>query len=109
MEQCLALIEREAEASKKAKAAHKVLDAKVLAHYTQLSEAELKALVVDEKWLATLKADVQTELDRVSQALTGRIRQLAERYSSPLPALNAEVEALAAKVNAHLAKMGFEV
>ena len=57
----------------------------------KLSEDELKTLVVDDKWLATLEADVQTELDRVSQALTGRIRQLAERYSTPLPALNAEV------------------
>lgn len=64
--------------------------------------------MVDDKWLATLQADVQTELDRVSQALTGRIRQLAERYATPLPALNAEVEALASKVNGHLAKMGFE-
>jgi len=109
LEQCLALIEREAEAGKKAKAAQKALDAKVLAHYAQLSEAELKALVVDNKWLATLQADVQTELDRVSQALSGRIRQLAERYAMPLPALNAEAEALAAKVNAHLAKMGFAV
>lgn len=109
LEQCLALIEREAEASKKAKAAQKVLDAKVLAHYAQLSEADLKNLVVDDKWLATLQADVQTELDRVSQALTGRVRQLAERYATPLPELNAEVETLAAKVNAHLAKMGFAV
>ncbi|MCK2111205.1 type I restriction-modification system subunit M [Pseudomonas juntendi] len=109
LELCLALIEREAEASKKVKAAQKALDAKVLTHYAQLSEAELKALVVDDKWLATLQADVQTELDRVSQALTSRIRQLAERYATPLPALNAEVEALAAKVNAHLAKMGFVV
>ena len=72
-------------------------------------EAELKTLVVDDKWLATLQADVQTELDRVSQALTGRIRQLAERYATPLPALNAEVEALAVKVNSHLVKMGFSV
>ena len=64
--------------------------------------------MVDDKWLATLQADVQTELDRVSQALTGRTRQLAERYATPLPALNAEVEALASKVNGHLAKMGFE-
>ncbi|RTV13069.1 type I restriction-modification system subunit M [Pseudomonas aeruginosa] len=109
LEQCLALIECEAEASKKVKAAQKALDAKVQAHYAQLSEDELKTLVVDDKWLATLQADVQTEQDRVSQALTGRIRQLAERYATPLPALNAEVEALAAKVNAHLAKMGFAV
>ena len=69
----------------------------------------LRALVVDDKWLATLQADVQTELDRVSQALSGRIRQLAERYTTPLPELNAAVEALTAKVNGHLAKMGFAV
>ncbi|HBP6016960.1 TPA: type I restriction-modification system subunit M [Pseudomonas aeruginosa] len=109
LEQCLTLIEREAEAGKKVKAAQKMLDAKVLAHYAQLSEAELKKLVVDEKWLATLQADVQTELNRVSKSLAGRIHQLAERYATPLPALNAEVEALAAKVNAHLAKMGFAI
>jgi len=109
LEQCLVLIEREAEASKKVKAAQKALDTKVHAHYAKLSEAELKTLVVDDKWLTTLQADVQTELDRVSQALSGRIRQLAERYSTPLPGLNAEVEALAAKVNAHLANMGFAV
>ncbi|WVM91709.1 hypothetical protein ULG90_17365 [Halopseudomonas pachastrellae] len=92
LEQCLALIEREANANKKVKAAKKALDAKVLTHYAQLSEAELKTLVVDDKWLATLQTDVQTELDRVSQALTGRIRQLAERYATPLPALNSDVE-----------------
>ncbi|HGS7893533.1 type I restriction-modification system subunit M [Pseudomonas aeruginosa] len=109
LEYCLTLIEREAEASKKVKTAQRVLDAKVQAHYAKLSTAELKALVVDDKWLATLQADVQTELDRVSQALSGRIRQLAERYATTLPALNTEVEALAAKVNAHLEKMGFAV
>ncbi len=109
LEQCLALIEREAEAGKKMKVVQKMLDAKVLAHYAQLNEEELKALVVDDKWMTTLQTDVQTELDRVSQALTSRIRQLAERYATPLPALNAEVEALATKVNAHLAKMGFSV
>ena len=51
--------------------------------------------------------DVQGELDRVSQALTGRIRQLAERYATPLPKLVQEVETLAARVDAHLARMGF--
>ena len=47
------------------------------------------------------------EVDRVSQALSGRIRELAERYATPLPALNAEVEALFARVEDHLKKMGF--
>ena len=51
---------------------------------------------------------VQGELDRVSQTLTGRIRQLAERYATPLPAITNEVESLAAKVAGHLQKMGFK-
>ena len=41
--------------------------------------------MVDDKWLARLEVAVQGELDRVSQTLTGRIRQLAERYVTPLP------------------------
>ena len=45
-------------------------------------------------------------LDRVSQALTGRIRQLAERYTSPMPKLTEEVDTLSARVDEHLKKMG---
>ena len=109
LDMCLALLEKEATATKRVKDAQKELDALVMARYAQLNENDLKALVVDDKWLATLTADVQTELNRVSQALSGRIRQLAERYAMPLPDLNAEVEALAAKVNTHLVEMGFAV
>ena len=81
----LALIEKEAAANKQVKDAQKALEAKVAAKYRKLTEDEIKTLVVDDKWLATLAAAVQSELDRVSQALTGRIRQLAERYATPLP------------------------
>ncbi len=49
---------------------------------------------------------MQGELDRVSQTLTGRIRQLAERYATPLPRLTSELAALAARVDGHLKKMG---
>jgi type I restriction enzyme M protein len=100
------LIEQESEAGKKVKDAQKALDAKVAAKYGQLTEVEIKTLVVDDKWLATLTAAVQSELDRVSQALTGRIRQLAERYATPLPKLTAEVATLAARVDEYIKKMG---
>ncbi len=103
----LALIEQESAASKKVKDAQKALDTKVSAQYAKLSADDIKTLVVDDKWLATLAADVQTELDRVSQALTGRIKQLAERYAEPLPQLTEEVVSLTVKVNEHLKKMGF--
>ena len=61
---------------------------------------------MDDKWMARLSAAVQGELDRVSQTLTGRIRELAERYATPLPKLTEEVETLAARVEEHLKKMG---
>ena len=89
------------------KDAQKALDALVAARYAQLPKAEIKTLVVEDKWLAALSAQVQGELDRVSQTLTGRIRQLQERYATPLPRLMEEVETLAARVDEHLKKMGF--
>lgn len=74
--------------------------------YAALTEAEVKALVIDGKWLAKLQADVQAELDRVSQRLTGRVKDLAERYARPLPVLEAEVASLSARVAEHLRAMG---
>ena len=107
LEHYLAVLEQESAAGKNIKDSQKALDVKVAKQYAQLIDADIKALLIEDKWLATLAVDVQTELDRVSQALTSRIRQLAERYATPLPKLTVEVEALAAKVNEHLAKMGF--
>ncbi|MDD3814956.1 MAG: type I restriction-modification system subunit M [Desulfocapsaceae bacterium] len=107
LEAYAALIDKESTASRKVKEAQKTLDVKVAAKYRLLSEAEIKTLVVDDKWLAELAASVQGELDRVSQALTGRIKQLAERYATPLPRLAKEVETLASRVDEHLKKMGF--
>ena len=102
----LALIEKEAATNAKIKEVQDTLMAKVAAQYGKFSEAEIKTLVVDDKWLTTLAAAVQGELDRVSQTLTGRIRQLAERYATPLPRLTGEVATLAARVDGHLKKMG---
>jgi type I restriction enzyme M protein len=106
LEQYLGLLENEAATSAKVKDAQDALMAKVAGQYGKLTEDEIKALVVDDKWLATLAAAVQGELGRVSQTLTGRIRQLAERYATPLPQLTGEVATLAARVDEHLKKLG---
>ena len=102
----LDLTEQEAETGTKLKTAQDDLMAKVAARYGQLTEAEIHTLVVEAKWLTTLATAVQGELDRVSQTLTGRIRQLADRYATPLPEITNQVEALAAKVAGHLKRMG---
>lgn len=101
----LTLIEQEAEAEAKLKVAEDALMEDVVAKYVKLTEDEIKSLVVDDKWLATIGASVHCELDRVSQALTGRVRQLANRYVRPLPQLVEEVAALTCRVEAHLKKM----
>ena len=101
-----AVLDRQSDTKGRLKAAQKALEAKVAVKYGQLSETEVKSLVVEDKWLAQLAADVRGELDRVSQTLTGRIRQLAERYDTPLLQLTAEVEALSDRVNKHLKQMG---
>jgi type I restriction enzyme M protein len=88
------------------KDAETALDRLAYGKYPTLTEAEVKTLVVHDKWLPTLTAALQAEVDRVSQTLTGRVRQLAERYAAPLPKLVEEVEELAARVEEHLRKMG---
>jgi len=100
------LLEQQAEAKAKRKTAQEELDKKIDAKYRKLTEAEIKTLVVDDKWMARLSAAVQGELDRVSQTLTGRIRQLAERYATPLPSLTKKVETLTGRVEVHLKRMG---
>jgi type I restriction enzyme M protein len=106
LQEYLGLVEQEPVVSGSIKTAQEVLITKVAAKYEQLSEADIKALVVDDKWIATLATAVLGELDRVSQTLTVRIRELAERYESPLPQIVDEVDALSAKVDEHLKKMG---
>jgi type I restriction enzyme M protein len=92
------LLEQHTEAKAKCRTAQQDLDKKIDEAYPKLSDAEIKTLVVDDKWMGHLSASVQGELDRVSQKLTGRIRQLADRYATPLPTLTEEVETLSAQV-----------
>ncbi len=62
----------EADLKKRLKDAETALDAKAHARYAKLTEAEIKTLVVDDKWLAALDAVIHGEMDRVSQQLTRR-------------------------------------
>ena len=103
----LKLAEKEAEAKQALKAAEADLDAKAYAKYPKLTEAEVKTLVVEDKWLAALSAAIHGEMDRIGQALTRRVKELAERYETPLPQAAAQVEELEKKVARHLEKMGF--
>jgi type I restriction enzyme M protein len=103
----LKLANKEAEGKKALKEAEAALDAKAYAKYPTLNEDDIKMLVVEEKWLASLAADIHGEMERISQTLTQRVKELAERYEIPLPLATNRVAELEEKVNAHLERMGF--
>jgi type I restriction enzyme M protein len=106
LKEYLALVEKQTAAADKLAEANGALIAKVAAKYPKLTEDEIKTLVIDDKWFGALADAVRGQLDRVSQVLTGRIRQLAERYATPLPQLTDEVTTLVERVNGHLKRMG---
>lgn len=106
LEEYLAILEKEAEAKARLKEKRTAMDEQLAGQYGKVTVDEVKTLVVEDKWLATLASDVQSELDRVTHTLTGRIRELADRYSTPLPKLSGEVKALTTRVEAHLKAMG---
>jgi len=106
LEACTDLLKRQADVKSNRKTAQQNLDKMIDAKYPKLTVTEIKTCVVNDKWMARLSATVRGELDRVSQTLTGRIRELAERYATPLPVLVNEVDALRARVDKHLEQMG---
>jgi len=106
LEQWLKLSEKAVKLKRTVRELDASLDALALDKYPKLTEGDIKALVIDDKWLGHLSERVEGELERVSQSLTSRVRELAERYSVPLPKLSAEAAALAARVEAHLKTMG---
>ena len=103
----LKLNNEEAGLKKRIKEAEAALDGQAYAQYPKFTESEIKTLVVDDKWLASLDAAIQSEIDRVSQQLTQRVKDLAERYEIPLPQMFGRVADLEDKVNGHLERMGF--
>jgi type I restriction enzyme M protein len=105
----LRLLETEADLKKEIKEAEKVLDKKLLGKYEKLSVEEIKTLVVGDKWMTAIASSIKAELDRITQNLSQRIKELSERYADPLPQLEENTQDLTKTVEAHLEKMGFKI
>lgn len=75
--------------------------------YANLTEDDIKRLVIEKKWFAALSARLDSEMQRISQQLTSKVSALAERYAQTLPEIDTEIADLEAKVAVHLKQMGF--
>ena len=75
--------------------------------YPSLSKAEIKDIVIHDKWLTDLDTMITEANQAILQRLGRRLKELAERYETPLPQLQNETGILARKVDGHLKTMGF--
>lgn len=85
--------------------AEAVLDGKAYAKYPGLGEDDVKALVVDDKWMGALLIAVRDEMDQVNHGLTQRTGELARRYDTSVLAFAREVADLEQTINGHLETM----
>lgn len=79
----------------------------LMVKYADLSEDDIKRLVIEKKWLASLSARLDAEMQRISQQLTSKVSALAERYAQTLHEIDAEISDLESKVAEHLKMMGY--
>lgn len=106
LNRCLELMDTEADAKKAVKEAQDKLDAAVLKKYDALSKDEIKLLTVKDKWFASIQMAIDGEVNCITQRLAERVKELDERYSDTMPALDDLIEQLGAKVDSHLKQMG---
>ncbi len=102
------LYNKQSKLNKEKKEAEKQLDTLAHEKYPDLSIDEIKSIVIDDKWMTAIAQDVRGEMDRISNTLATRIKELADRYDTPVKTLSQRVVDLESKVNDHLRKMGFE-
>ena len=92
---------------KEIKELDETLDKEVLGLYPKLSESEIKDIVIHNKWLANLEVKIANNNRSVLEKLSSRLKQLSERYETPLPALKQKTEKLSNKVEKHFKSMGY--
>ncbi len=107
LKQVAGLVTAETAAKKAAKEAGEALTEATLKKYPELTGVEIRALVVDDKWLTDIAELIEAEIEARTEQLTTRVRVLTERYGHTLTEVSGTVEALTLKVSEHLRAMGF--
>jgi type I restriction enzyme M protein len=84
-----------------------LIDESAKAKYAELTIDQIKDLLINHKWHTQIYEGIYTLYKTVSQSITERIVEIAERYENTLPELETTVTDYETKVKNHLKKMGF--
>lgn len=104
----IALYERESETKRAARQAQEDLASAILTKYHELTDAEVKSIVLDDKWAKSICDRVVGEVEALTLRFVGRIQVLGDRYVETVGDLGSTLAALDSKVAGHLAAMGIE-
>ena len=83
------------------------LTSAVVDKYASLTEDEIKMLVVERKWLASIIGGCETLMQNVTHQIASDVTALAERYEVTLGATESQVKDLEQEVLQSLKEMGF--
>ncbi|MGJ0203040.1 type I restriction-modification system subunit M [Leucobacter sp. gxy201] len=108
-QEALALVNEEAALKKQAKEAQAALDDLVLRKYGELTNNDVEALVLDDKWCASVAVSLDSEVNSLTLQLVGRIEQLGKRYIDTVSDIADNLASLETRVAGHLASMGIEL
>ncbi|WP_284979501.1 type I restriction-modification system subunit M [Arthrobacter sp. fls2-241-R2A-200] len=106
LEHLIWLYSSETVAKKAVRDAQADLDLATLKKYGELNEGDIKQLVLDDKWNATIRRRVAEEVNGLTLELVERIRELGDRYKETVDDLADELTKLETKMTKHLFDMG---
>lgn len=107
LEKYIKLLKVELNYKKALRQAEVDLDTRVEKRYATLTIAEIKHLLLEEKWFAAIYAGIDAIHTAVSHQLSSRVIELVERYEFTLKECEDEVNVYENKVKSHLERMGF--
>ena len=81
----------------------------VVTKYATLTEDEIKMLVVERKWLASILGECEALMQNVTHKISSEVTALVERYKDTLSELARSVADYEHEVNGYLKEMGFSL
>ncbi|WQT00326.1 type I restriction-modification system subunit M [Helicobacter pylori] len=102
----LELLEAKNKALKMKNKAHEELELKAFHQYKNLKLGEIKDLIIQDKWLKSLKNALENKILKRINAFTSALNGIISNYSNSLLELDKEVKESESKVLEHLKDLG---
>ncbi|WQZ50144.1 type I restriction-modification system subunit M [Helicobacter pylori] len=105
----LELLEAKNKALKMKNKAHEELELKAFHQYKNLKLGEIKDLIIQDKWLKSLKNALENKIQKRINAFISALNEIISSYSNSLLELDKEVKESESKVLEHLKDLGIVV